>query len=181
MQLDELKKNMSVLDQVLAKTSTDIAINVSASKTAQAKLMKQYGRLSICCAALALAFGLGFPGGNNLTFPTYLRSFATIYLAIYALWYIFIHLKLKKIDVTVLTPAKLISETSSIRIMTLAGEAISCIILAVFLSLFLSNLMVFNRFSFWLCIATICIAVLLTVAYYLPRYLRLFRELSSIK
>ena len=46
MKLDELKKNMSTLDQVLAKTNSDIKINVSASETAQAKILKKFRQIT---------------------------------------------------------------------------------------------------------------------------------------
>ena len=51
MQLDELKKSMSTLEQVLAKTSSDININVEASETAQRRYSK-----SIASHSLRLPF-----------------------------------------------------------------------------------------------------------------------------
>ena len=41
MQLDELKKSMSTLEQVLAKTNTDIKINVSASEPRRPRYLKK--------------------------------------------------------------------------------------------------------------------------------------------
>ena len=40
MHLDKLKKGMSTLEQVLAKTNSDIKINVAASETAQSKILR---------------------------------------------------------------------------------------------------------------------------------------------
>lgn len=41
MQLNELKKSMSTLEQVLAKTNSDIKIDVSTSQTAKTKILKK--------------------------------------------------------------------------------------------------------------------------------------------
>ena len=54
MQLNELKKSMSTLEQVLAKTNSDIEINVSTSQTAKTKILKKirlgghFCRMSSC-------------------------------------------------------------------------------------------------------------------------------------
>ena len=56
MQLDEFKKSMSLLDQVLSQTSADIRINVSASQNAQTKILKKYRQAFTSCAVLAVVF-----------------------------------------------------------------------------------------------------------------------------
>ena len=63
MKLDELKKNMSTLGQVLAKTNSDIKINVSSSETAQAKILKKFRQIMTSCAILAVVFTAMIIGG----------------------------------------------------------------------------------------------------------------------
>ena len=88
MQLNELKESMSVLDQVLSKTSTDIKINVSASQTAKSHLLKKYRRSSISTAILAIVFTLLWIGNVNLpALQVHIHIFLIIYLALASVWY----------------------------------------------------------------------------------------------
>lgn len=80
MQLDELKKSMSTLEQVLAKTNTDIKINVSASETAQTKILKKFRQGFTSCLILAIVFAAMALGNlNPYSFPYRLK---------YISWYI---------------------------------------------------------------------------------------------
>lgn len=61
---------MSTLEQVLAKTNTDIKIDVAASETAQAKILKKFRQGFISCLILAVVFAAGAIGGiNPKSFP----------------------------------------------------------------------------------------------------------------
>lgn len=182
MQLDELKKSMSTLDRVLEKTSTDISINVTASETAQAKILKKYRQSFLSTAILAIVFTLtGFGNADTSSFPTTLRVFLVVYLAVASIWYVFMYFKLKKINIAALAPARLFAATTTIRLLTLTGEIVLGIGLAVFFALFLSNLLNVNPFAFWACIATIAGAGVWGVAYMWPKYIRLFHDLNTIK
>ena len=74
MQLDELKKSMSTLDQLLAKTNTDIKINVSTSETAKSKILKNSVRDSPHALSLRLSSSQ-WPSATSLPFrfPTTLK------------------------------------------------------------------------------------------------------------
>ena len=79
MQLDELKKSMSTLEQVLAKTNTDIKINVSASETAQTKILKKIRQGFVSCIILAIVFtAMALGNIEPQSFPNYLKMVATM-------------------------------------------------------------------------------------------------------
>lgn len=182
MQLDELKKNMSTLEQILAMTNSDITIDVSASENAQTKILKKYRQMFTATAVLAIVFTLSWIGNMNPpTFPVHIRAFLVIYLGIASLWYVYMYFRIKKINVSRLTPAKLFSETTSIKIYALSGEVVSGIALAVFFTLFLSNLNTISSLAFYLCITTLVLALILSLCYFWPKYFKLFRDLNAIK
>lgn len=182
MQLDELKKNMSTLEQVLAKTNSDITIDVSASENAQTKILKKYRQAFTSTAILTIVFALSWIGNvNSLAFPVHIRAFLVIYLAIASIWYIYMYFKLKKVDISRLAPAKLFSETTSIKLYTLSGEVVSGIALAVFFTLFLPNLSTISLLAFWLCVIALALSLILSISYFWPKYIKLFRDLNTIK
>ena len=182
MQLNELKESMSVLDQVLSKTSTDIKINVSASQTAKSHLLTKYRRSSISTAILAIVFTLLWIGNVNLpALQVHIHIFLIIYLALASVWYILMYFKLKKLSISRLTPAKLFAKTATLKIYTLSGEIIFGIGIIQFFMLFLPDLYVINVFAFWLCIGTIIVSLVLSVWYLWPKYIKLFRDLNTIK
>lgn len=182
MQIDELKKSMSLLDQLLSKTDTDIKINVAASETAQNKILKKYRKGFTSTAILAVVFTLMWIGDvNSKAFPDYLRLYLIIYLSAATLWHIFLYVRFKRVNVSQLVPRKLFAETTRIKIYTISGEAVSMICLAVFFTLFLPDLMTVSPLAFWLCVATLVCGIISTGIYYLPRYIRLFNELNTIK
>lgn len=182
MQLDELKKSMSTLEQVLAKTSSDININVEASETAQKKILKKYRQSFTATAVLAVVFAASWIGNvNPQAFPAHIRAFLVIYLVIATVWYVFMYLKLKRVDIGSLAPAKLFSATTTIRLLTLTGEIVLGIGLAVFFTLFLPNLLSVRPLAFWLCVAALALSCLWGICYLWPKYIRLFHDLNTIK
>ena len=56
MQLNELKKSMSTLEQVLAKTNSDIKINISTVQTAKTKILKKIRQGFVSCIIIAIVF-----------------------------------------------------------------------------------------------------------------------------
>ena len=123
MKLNELKKSMSTLEQVLAKTNTDIKINVSASKTAQTKILKEFRKAYTSLLLVAIIFvAAAIYNINPISFPLYLKIYLSSFLAIGAIWYIYLYRKLKSINIAVLSPKQLFSKTATIKLLTLAGE-----------------------------------------------------------
>ena len=182
MQLDELKKNMSTLEQTLAKTNTEIKINVAASDTAQAKLLKKFRKGFTSCLILGIVFAAMTLGElNQHSFPLYLKIYLMVYLVISAAWYIFMYLKLKSINIAALTPSKLFSKTANIKMLMLSGEVAFGIGSVVLFTLLLSNFWELNRTGFWAVIGTVVIATIYGIAHIWPQYIKLFRDLNSIK
>lgn len=100
MELNELRKSMSTLEQVLAKTDADIKINVSASETAQAKILRKFRQGGIMCLILAAIFALAaIVNINPLSFPRYLKVYLTVLLMTGAAWYLFMSRRLKRINI----------------------------------------------------------------------------------
>ncbi len=65
---------MSTLEQVLAKTNSDIKINVSTSQTAKTKLLKKFRQGFISCIILAIVFtAMAFGNVETQSFPNYLK------------------------------------------------------------------------------------------------------------
>ena len=182
MELNDLKKNMSILEQVLAKSNDEFLIDVSASETAQTKLAKVYKQnVRNCLFASIIPVVLLVSGSNIGTFPLFLKIFLLVYLLLGAFWYAFLWGSVKKINIISLTPISLLSTTSKLKLYTLAGEIFFIIGLTVFFSLFLSNLWNFSPLSFGLVIATLFFGITFTLTFYVPKIRKIFKELESIK
>lgn len=182
MQLDELKQNMSLLEQVLSKSSVEITINVSASETAKNKLLVKYRQAVINNFILAVVFGCLWIG--NVTpdkLPNFFKAFISIMAIVASGWYVFLFFKLKSVNIAGETPARLFSETTRIKIFTLSGEIFFGLVLGVFFTLLLSWLFVLNPLAFKLIIVTLVFGLVLGVIYVWPQYMKLFRDLNSIK
>lgn len=182
MQLDELKKSMTTLEQVLAKTNSEIRIDVAASETAKSKILRKFRQGFISCLILAIVFSAAILGNiNPKSFPTYLKIYLVVYLIIGAAWYIFMYLKLKSINIADLTPSKLFSKTANIRMLMLSGEVVFVIGIAVFFTLLFPQAWVFNPIGFWAMVITLVGAVVYSILHYWPQYIKLFRDLNSIE
>ena len=182
MELSDLKKDMSILEQVLAKSNEEITIDLSASETAQSKLAKVFQQnLRNCLLASIIPVVLLVSGSNTVNFPLYLKIFLLVYLLLGAGWYAFLLGRIKKINIITLTPISLLSATSKLKLNTLAGEIFFIIGLTVFFSLFLSNLWNFSPISFGLVIGTLVFGFTITLTFYVPKLRKIFNELGSIK
>lgn len=182
MQLDELKKNMSTLEQVLAKTNSDIKINVSASETAQAKILKRFRQGIISCIILAVVFAAMILGNiNPVSLPVNIKIYLVSYLTLGAIWYTFMYFKLKRINIAALSPAELFSKTATMRLLMLSGEVFLGIGVVVLFTLLLPYMWTFNRIGFWFGTSTIAAAVIYSIVHIWPLYINLFRELNSLK
>ncbi len=182
MQLNELKKSMSTLEQVLAKTNTDIRINVSASETAQKKILRKFRQGFISCLILAAVFAAGAIGGiNPQSFPLSQKIYLVIYLLLGAVWYGFMYRKLRNINIAALPPAKLFSKTANIKMLMLSGEIFFVIGIVILFTMLFPTAWAFNRIGFWAMVITLAGALIFSVVHYWPQYVKLFRDLNSIK
>lgn len=173
---------MSTLEQVLAKTNTDIKINVSASQTAQAKILKKFRNGSILCLIFAVIFTAAAIGGiNPLSFPLGLKIYIVVYLLLAAIWYVFMYCKLRSINIVALPPAKLFSKTANIKMLMLSGEIIFGIGMVILFTLLFPSAWAFNRVGFWAILVGLAAAIIFSVVHLYPQYIRLFRDLNSIK
>ena len=182
MELSNLKKNMSVLEQVLAKSNEEIKIDVSVSETAQTKLAKVYKQnVRNCLLASIIPVVLLLSGSNTNSFPLYLKIFLLVYLLLGAAWYGYLWNTIRNISITTLTPVSLLSATSKLKFYSLAGEIFFIIGLTVFFSLFLSNLWNFSPLSFGLVIGTLLFGITFTLTFYVPKIRKVFNEMELIK
>ena len=182
MQLDELKKSMSTLEQVLAKTNSDIKINVSASETAKTKILKKFRQGFTSCLILAAVFAAMVAGGiNSESLPANLKIYLIVYLMLGGIWYMFLYRKLGNIDIATLPPAKLFAKTANIKMLMLSGEILFGIGLAILFTILLPEAWASNPIGFWDMIATLAVGIILGALHYWPQYIKLFRDLNSIK
>ena len=182
MELSELKKNMSVLEQILAKSNEEFIIDFSASETAQSKLANVYKQnVRNCLLASIIPLVLLLSGPSTESFPLYLKIFLLTYLLMGAAWYGYLWNTNRKISITTLTPVSLLSVTSKLKLYTLAGEIFFIVGLTVFFSLFLSNLWDFSPLSFGLVIGTLAFGITFTLTFYVPKLRKIFNEMESLK
>ena len=190
MQLDELKKSMSTLEQVLAKTNTDIKINVSASKTinvstsetAKSKILKKFRKAYTSLLLVAIIFvAAAIYNINPISFPLYLKIYLSSFLAIGAIWYIYLYRKLKSINIAVLSPKQLFSKTATIKLLTLSGEIFIGMCLVFFFALLLPSVWTFHRIGFWIMTIGLILGIVYSIFHYWPQYINLFRDFNSIK
>lgn len=182
MELNELKNSMSTLEQVLAKTNSDIKINVSASETAQTKILGKYRKNMLSCAILAIVFvSLWIGNVNPDKLPNIYKASIAAITAIAAVWYALLYFKLKNVRIASTPPATLVAKTATIKLLAYAGELFFVLVLTVFFTCLLSDMLVMNRLAFWLIVVTLFAGLLCSAFYIWPRCMKLFRELHSIK
>lgn len=181
MNLDELKKSMSTLDDVLAQKGNEpIMLNTGKCNAAQGRIAKQYRKSTRMCAVLAIVFiTMWLAGINDTSFPSVLKGFLGIYMALAAVWFSFLYFKTKKINVATDTPIRIMGQVASLRLYALTGEIILGVILAVFFTIFLSNLWVVGQYKFWIVCGALLICLLIG-AVLLPGKIRDFRNLTSV-
>lgn len=182
MQLDEFKKSMTVLDQVLAKTGSKIEIDVKTSHKAKSWLLRLYLADAIICLIVGLVFL------SHITFdiyapllPGYIRIYVAVFSITAALWYGFLYLKLRSMDVATLTPSEVISRTNRVKFLTLTGEIVFAIAIAVLFTMLFPFLLRHDVFAFRQMIVFLCIAFGWFLLSLLPKIIRSFRELNAIK
>ncbi len=183
MNLDDLKNSMTTLDDFLAeKCSNTINFNTNTCNTAQSRIMKRYRQGASSSIILAVVFLVAWHVGlGEDAFPTAYKMFLGIYLVIAAAWYAFLYIKTKKINIALSTPIDTLKQVKALRLYALTGEIVLGMAMAVFFTLFLSNLWVVGRYRFWIIIAATVIFTVLLITVFLPRTIRDFKNLSAIE
>lgn len=182
MQLDELKKTMSTLEQVLAKTNADIKIDVAASRTAQNRILRKFKQAAIMLIVIACIMIAATVAGINVeSFPNSLKIYLSVILTMAASWFGFMYSKLRNMNVASLAPAALFTGTARLKMFLIVGEICLTVALAVFFALCLPYTWEFNRLGFWLVVIALPIAVGYDIFHWWPQIIKLFRELNSME
>lgn len=181
MNLDELKNSMSTLDDVLAqKSSEQIKLNATTCDTAQKKIMRTYRQGALSTLILAVVFPCAWKSGfGNDAFTPGIKIFLVAFLFIATLWYGYLYLKTKKINIAANTPVQTMRQVASLRFYALTGEIVLGMAIAVMFTLFLSNLWVVGKHRFWIVLSAIVIFIILLTTVYLPRTIRDFKNLTA--
>ncbi len=181
MDLDELKKSMSTLDDVLAKRSGDsINFNIKNCTWAKSRIARQYRDSFLNCGILAVVFiGLWISGADQPYFPVAMKGFLGVFMALAAIVYVFLYRFLGKIKITSAAPMEVMRQVLSLRLYTLIAEIIFTVVLAVFFTIFLGNLWVLGSHTFWL-VAGALFVNLTIAAIMLPKKIRVFNELTAL-
>ena len=94
---------------------------------------------------------------------------------------VFLYRRLKSIDIAALAPAKLISITSTLKLLALSGEVFFGIGIAVLFALLIPDIWAFNRIGFWAVIVALVFAIIYSIVHLWPQYIKLFRDLNTLK
>ncbi len=183
MELNELKKSMSTLDDLLATKSVNfINFNVATCDNAQKRIMKMYRKGAFSCIIIAIVFLIAWNAGlGNDAFPLSYKLFLEIFLAIGAIWYSLLYYKTKKINIAVSKPMQTLKQVSALRLYALTGEIVLGMAMVVFFTLFMSNLWIVGKYRFWIVTAAIVVFIVLLVTVYIPKTIRDFKNLTAIK
>lgn len=183
MELDDLKKSMSTLEDILAEKNNDaLSFNVSACDTAQKRIMRGYCKGFILSASLAVVFAVAWSTGfGNNIFSYAMKTFLEVFLVISTFWYIYLYFKTKKINVATSTPVQTLKQVSSLRFYALSGEIVLFLAMTVYMTLFLSKLWILGSNRFWIVSAALVAVIILLVIYLIPRTLRDFKNLTALK
>lgn len=180
MNLDELKKNMSILDEVLAeKKDAPVRLNAETCNSAQHRIVRLYRKNILMCGVLAVVFLVtGIGGVNEEVFPSSLKFFLSIFLAISALWYTYLYSLTKKIDVLNDTPMETMNKVASLRLSALIGEMVLAICLTVFFTLLLSHLWTLARYKVWIVSGALLVSLIYSVIL-MRKNIRDFKDLTA--
>ncbi len=181
MNLDELKKSMSTLDDVLAQKSNEpIKLNTSICQSAHARIKKLYRQQILMCGVLALVFIItGIAGVNEEVFPKSLKLFLGIFLGAAALWYTVLYIRTKGINALTDTPMQTMRKVAGLRLFALIGEMVGLTVTTVFFTLLLTHLWTFAQYKAWLIIVALGVAVVFTIIR-LRQNIRDFNNLTAI-
>lgn len=182
MNLEEMKNNMTVIDNLLEKTNNKVEIDRIRIDNAKSKLEKKFSDSSkanlIVCGVFTIVL---LKAGHDVNFSLPYRAIIPILTLLGSGWYYYLYKQVKAIDLFKFPPVKLIERLSSLKLKILSGEALTIILLAIIFSLFLPQLITKSALGFWLCVATLALALILSLFFYIPRYKRILNDLTSLK
>ncbi len=181
MNLDDLKKSMATLDDVLAKKSSDsITLNTETCTSAQSRIVKQYRNNILSSGIIAFVFIILWLNGNDQpSFPVAMKGFLGVFMAVTAIVYAILYRLTKNIRVTSASPMAVMKQVSTLRLCTLISEIFFAIVLAVFFTLFLSNLWALGSYTFWLVAGALSVCLIIA-AIMLPKKIRDFNDLTAL-
>ncbi len=181
MNLDELKKSMSTLDDFLAQKSGDsIDFNTSTCTSAQNRIAKQYRNSILSSGVLAVVFiGLWLSGNDQPSFPVVMKGFLGVFMAVVTIGYAILYRFVRNIKVTSDSPITVMKQVTSLRLYALIAEIIIAIVLTVFFTIFLSNLWALGSYTFWLVAGALCVSLIIA-AIMLPKKIRDFNDLTAL-
>lgn len=183
MNIDELRESMITLDNILAKNKgSEIALDTPKCSTAQKRIYRRFIKAAYSCFVLAVVYTiLWLLGQGDKVFSPSIRVFLSVYLLAGAAWYFILSLKTKKIDLITMSPVTAMKDVATLRLMTLCGEIVLAIGLAVFFTLFLTNLMSIEPRKCWIVLSALAVMVGLSVTLYIPKAVRDFKDLTALK
>lgn len=181
MNLDEFKKSMSTLDDVLAQKSNEpVKFNSDTCRSAQGRIAKLYRQNILMCGILAIVFLLtGICGVNEEVFPKGLKLFLAIFLGLATLWYGVLYTKTKRINVITDTPMETMRKVAGLRLFALVGEVVGLTITTVFFTLLLTHLWSVAHYKVWLIVGALIVAVVFTIMR-LHQNIRDFNNLTAV-
>lgn len=180
MNLDELKKNMSTLDDVLAeRKDAPIRLDTGTCNSAQHRIARLYRKNILMCGVLAVVFLVtGIGGVNEEIFPSGLKFFLSMILAISALWYTYLYSCTKKINVLSDTPMETMNKVATLRLSAMIGEMVLAICLTVFFTLLLSHLWTLAHYKVWIMSGALLVALIYS-AILMRKNIRDFKDLTA--
>lgn len=182
MDINELKKNMSLIDTLLEKTNYPIELDTERIKSAKYKLEKKFQKnIRGYLIFFIVFFILWLKGGEDQNIDLPYRIIISLFFFLASIWYLYLYNTLRKFDLYEDTPSKLLKKLSKFKLKVLNGQVISFLITVIILTLLVPQIYSHSLLGFWLCISTICLSLLYSVFFYIPRYKNIFNDLTSIK
>lgn len=178
MNLDELKKRISKLDDTLDKTNKDVKIDIAKSKPAQNKLLDKFRTYFISGLIIVIIFTIMvIVGIAPRKFPMELNIGLIVYSWIAVLLYGYLYFRLKTTNVATIKPTKLYRRTTFLLLLMMSTEVILFLGILVLIPLIGS----FNDdWPFYVSVS-LAVCVFMNVKKNWPEYRKLFNELNSVK
>ncbi|MCH5219174.1 MAG: hypothetical protein J1F20_01295 [Muribaculaceae bacterium] len=182
MDIAEMKKNLSLIDKLLERANSPVQIDTQRVHTAKSKLEKKFFEaIKVNTLICVIFLIIWLKDGNDINISIPYRLIISIVTFIGSLWYLYLYQAVKRIDIYTLTPRQLFSKISGLKLKIYSGEIAIGMILVILFTLFLPQIFQASLLGFWLCIITICFAIAISLIVYIPRYKKIFNDLTAIK
>lgn len=178
MNLDELKNRMSKLDDTLDKTNMEVKIDITKSKTAQARLLAKFRMVFVSCLIFAVILTIMVTGGvAPRKFPMELNIGLIVFALIAVILYGYLYFRLRHSDVATVKPTELYRRATRLRLLMMSCEVILCLGLLLLIPFIGSGN---DNWPFYISVS-LAVYILFTVKKNWPEYRKLFNELNSIR